>query len=338
MRYVDRRPVVEPFPDDLVVVVDQRRALALVDETAAALEVRSDTRASFRAVLRALVPGMDWDTGDMAAVSHEVLAAKVAKSERTVSRMVEMAKAAGLLVETEAPLSARANGGHQGRTPGYVFVTRRPVTVELGDPPSPVERGSAVGREVTLVRARRVREAPAWGLRDRATSRGDGDAATDLVLARTGLTGRVPRRQARGMLAEWWRAGWCVAGVLHALDHHPDRPTLGRGDATAGAREPLALLGHRLAPWRGRGVELPPAVQAVDRAERLARAARRDADEAPPLPPSAHRPTSTPEARAAALALVRAPRLSRVVGGRSRRPEGAAHAPTHSSRAERTPR
>ena len=127
------------------------------------------------------------------------------------------------------------------------------------------------------------------------------------------------------MLRPWWVDGWCVAAVLHAVDRHPDRPTLGRGDATAGARNPLALLGHRLAPWRGRLDELPADIQAVDRVARLVAVARRaDADQTPETPavtptPAVGRPPSP--ARLAAMAAVPRPRLSRAVSSRSRRPE-----------------
>ncbi|OLM27888.1 hypothetical protein Ae717Ps2_7106c [Pseudonocardia sp. Ae717_Ps2] len=62
------------------------------------------------------------------------------------------------------------------------------------------------------------------------------------------------------MLASWWDAGMCPAGILHALDRHPDRPGVARGDAVSGARDLAAVLGARLAPWRGRLHELPTVV------------------------------------------------------------------------------
>lgn len=98
-------------------------------------------------------------------------------------------------------------------------------------------------------------------------------AATQTVLDRAGIR-RVPAWKASAMLARWWRSDWSVAGLLYAIDHHPDRPGETRGDAIRGARNPLAVIEHRLAAWTGREHELPAAVQAVDPDERRRRAAR----------------------------------------------------------------
>ncbi|MDN5920169.1 MAG: hypothetical protein L0I76_34570, partial [Pseudonocardia sp.] len=91
--------------------------------------------------------------------------------------------------------------------------------------------------------------------------------ATRRVLHRLGLQpgGRrpVPLWRARALLCWWWQAGGSPAGLLWALDHHPDRPEHHRGDAFRGARDPLRVLGHRLAPWRGRLRELPAAVTGI---------------------------------------------------------------------------
>lgn len=45
--------------------------------------------------------------------------------------------------------------------------------------------------------------------------------------------------------------------MLHAIDHHPDRPDHHRGDMLRGVRDPIAILGARLRPWTGRLGELP---------------------------------------------------------------------------------
>jgi hypothetical protein len=52
----------------------------------------------------------------------------------------------------------------------------------------------------------------------------------------------------------------CLQGMLYALDHHPDRPDVHRGDAMRGARDPLRVIGSRLQPWRGRLNSLPASV------------------------------------------------------------------------------
>ncbi|MFP5073137.1 hypothetical protein ACLFMI_26205 [Pseudonocardia nantongensis] len=58
--------------------------------------------------------------------------------------------------------------------------------------------------------------------------------------------------RARALLKPWWDAGATVTGLLHALEYHPDRPEIRRGDLTSGARDPLRIIGARLRPWRGR--------------------------------------------------------------------------------------
>jgi hypothetical protein len=39
-----------------------------------------------------------------------------------------------------------------------------------------------------------------------------------------------------------WEAGWCLAGLLYALDHHPDHQDKPRGDAPRGARDPARAV------------------------------------------------------------------------------------------------
>lgn len=77
-----------------------------------------------------------------------------------------------------------------------------------------------------------------------------------LGLDRPGVSGGV-LGHARMLLRVWWDAGACPAGLLWAIDHHPDRPDHHRGDALRGARDPVRVLGHRLRPWLGRLGELP---------------------------------------------------------------------------------
>src|SRR5258708_7826519 len=87
------------------------------------------------------------------------------------------------------------------------------------------------------------------------------------------------------MLGPWFEAGWCVAGLLYALDHHPDGPGSSRGDAARAARDPLRVLGHRLSPWGGRLVDLPVGLATVDgHARRTRAAALTERDVAAPAP------------------------------------------------------
>jgi len=136
-------------------------------------------------------------------------------------------------------------------------------------------------------------------------------AATDRLLERTGLAGRVTRWRAVALLAHWWTAeGACVAALLHALDHHPDHPDRPRGDALRAARDPLAVLAYRLTPWAGRLAELPPELRAVDGDERRRRA--RSLTATSPVAESAqHREVSSPAVRAAARRAFAATRAGR---------------------------
>jgi len=73
----------------------------------------------------------------------------------------------------------------------------------------------------------------------------------------------VPVWRARALLSTWWEAGASPAGLLHAIDYHPDDPRTRRGDAFRGAKDRLRVIGHRLAPWQGRLAELPAAVAGI---------------------------------------------------------------------------
>ncbi len=112
------------------------------------------------------------------------------------------------------------------------------------------------------------------------------------------------RWRAHGLLTRWWAQGACVAGLLYALDHHPDRPDRGRGDALRGARNPLGVLGHRLTPWSDRLAELPPDRHAVDGDARRRRAATlQDPLDAPrPGPGGRHQRPAASDSRAEARA------------------------------------
>lgn len=106
-----------------------------------------------------------------------------------------------------------------------------------------------------------------WPVYGVPTTPAERDRALACLFQRMGLDGggvsRVPRWRARAMFASWWAAGWCPAALLWAIDHHPDRPGHHRGDGLRGARAPLAVLGHRLAPWAGRRHQLPATLAGI---------------------------------------------------------------------------
>ncbi|MFC5212083.1 hypothetical protein ACFPM0_36840 [Pseudonocardia sulfidoxydans] len=75
-----------------------------------------------------------------------------------------------------------------------------------------------------------------------------------------GPSSGAPLWRARALLKGWWDQGACVAGVLYALEHHPDRLESRRGAVTKGSTDVLRVIGYRLKPWTGRLAELPPEV------------------------------------------------------------------------------
>lgn len=271
------------IPHGLVVVTDQPAARELIDRAVDAEGWRSDRRHIAVTVLQTLADAMDWRTGLVTGATREKAAQRAGASLRTVSRVIAWASRIGLLVCVEKGATAAFLGTRSNRAPAYVLVSPsgmpipRPRRVaddqrvdEIGNPPA-----SCVSTQ-TLVREGVKRASPkrtAWPGRDRARDGRERAAATQTVLDRAGVR-RVPAWKASAMLARWWRSGWSVSGVLYAIDHHPDRPGESRGDAIRGARDPLAVIGHRLAAWAGREHELPAAVQAVDPDERRRRAAR----------------------------------------------------------------
>lgn len=269
-------------PHGLVVVTDQPAARELIERSIDAEAWRADRRRVARIVLRTLVEAMDWRTGLVTGATREKAAQRAGASPRTVSRVIAWASRAGLLVCVEKGATARFLGTASHRAPAYVFVSPsgmpipRPRRVaddqrvdQIGNPPASCDSTQTLVREGAKRTSPRT---PAWPSRDRARDARERAAATRTLLERAGVR-RVPAWKASAMLARWWRAGWSVAGVLYAVDHHPDRPEELRGDAIRGARDPLAVIGHRLAPWQDRAAELPAAVQAVDPDERRRRAA-----------------------------------------------------------------
>ena len=250
-------------PEGVVVLRDQAVAITRLEELVDQELWRTDRRTVALAVLRGLVHGMAWDTGLVAGVTRTHLAAAAGCSVRTVSRVVAWAAEAGLLVCVETGATAEFLGTDTNRAPTYVLTAPpRAVPVdELGNPP-------AYGGWKTSPRRDRGLEdrqdAEPWPVYDRATTAVDRALAVGTLLERAGLDGRVVRWRAVAMLGPWFKAGWSVMGLLHALDHHPDRPDVSRGDAARSARDPLRVLGHRLGPWRGRLSDVPATLAAVD--------------------------------------------------------------------------
>lgn len=301
-----------------MVLVDQAAALARVEQLVDAECWRADKRAAWTAMLRRLVYSMDWTTGLVCGVTRAALAEVGDCAQRTVSRLLQWAQDAGLVVIVECGASAAFLGTDRNRAPSYALVAgadflekpgpelqpangesaQRTGTVdESGNPPtgcvssnpSP-DGGRRLGRPPAL-------RWPAWQIPATAVER---TAAAATLLARIGLDGRVPAWRARALLYRWWRAGACVAGLAHAIDHDPDGTA--RGDALRGARDPLRVLGHRLAAWTGRLDQLPAHLhgRAGDyRAEQAARVAERTAAAGQTAPA---RPASTAAAREAARA------------------------------------
>lgn len=298
-------------PAGQVVITDQCEARAWLDHMLEDELWRTDRRRASRTILLCLIEAMDWRTGLITGATREKAAQRACVSPRTVSRVMAWAARVGLLVCVEKGATAGFLGTTANRAPAYVFTSRAGIPApprrrtsgpqdvdQIGNPPaSCVSTQTLVHEGLKHTSTKHT----AWPSRDRAQTPRARVSATRTVLERAGITHRVPGWKACAMLAEWWRAGWCVSGLLYALDHHPDRPGDQRGDAVRGARDPLAVIGHRLAPWRARGHELPESLRSVDPRARRRRAAQLAEALGEPCT-SAHRPAASAEARAQARA------------------------------------
>jgi hypothetical protein len=128
----------------------------------------------------------------------------------------------------------------------------------------------------------------------------------------------------RAGLAPWFKAGWCPAGLLWAIDHHPDQPEQHRGDALRGATDPIRVLLARLAPWTGRHDQLPAHLHGHP-GDYRARHATQLADAITTAEARAHRPGTTAQAthQVTASATHRAAlRAQFAARARQRRPTG----------------
>jgi len=303
-----------------VVIRDQAVALERVAVLVDREDWRADKRQTWTAMLRRLVFSVDWETGLVCGLTRAQLAATGDVGLRTVSSMLAWARRAALLVEVEAGATAEFLGTDTNRAPSYVLTIpaelaqQTPVDRSCNLPASSV-RNQPLGLNPRHDQKTRLEPWPLW---DRPETPADRQRATATLLERIGLGhDRVVAFRAHGLLTRWWTQGACVAGLLHALDHHPDHPQRGRGDALRAARDPLCVLGHRLGPWGGRLAELPATVRAVSGHARRARIS--DLSQAATAAPTLgrHVPTARAEVRAAArrdvAAQLRRQRVTRTI-------------------------
>jgi hypothetical protein len=129
---------------------------------------------------------------------------------------------------------------------------------ENGDPPEPLVQNKPLnGKRLEPATAAKA----SWPLYRIPETAPERTAATRRLLERLGLdhggVSAAPLWRARALLKLWWDSGASPAGLLWAIDHHPDRPDHHRGDAHRGTRDPLRVIGYRLSPWHGRLNELP---------------------------------------------------------------------------------
>jgi hypothetical protein len=269
------------------VLVDQPEAWQVVQDLVDAEDWRADKRASWLLILRQLVYSMNWDTGLITGVTAARLGGAGGRATRTVSRVLAWARDVGLVVVVEHAASAQFLGSRRNRTACYALVTSSPLVPEPPEPEDPQvalldEHGvrpvdesgdlplSSIGSKPSK-NGRRLEHAghptQDWPVYAIPTSPTERSSATQCLMKRLGLDRRgvpgVPLWRTRALLKTWFDAGACVAGLLFALDHHPDRPTHHRGDMLRGAHDPLRVIGHRLRPWRGRLNELPPTLTGI---------------------------------------------------------------------------
>jgi hypothetical protein len=312
------------------VLTDQSETLRVVEDLVDAQDWRADKRASWLAILRRLVYSMDWSTGLITALTAQRLGQAGHRSPRTVSRVLAWARDAGLIVVVEHAASAEFLGTRHGRTPTYAFVTntltpRSPTGCPIApDPQQSLGASSYRNNQLTFpvdelgdlpipdveikpLNGTRIDPAPppppSWLVYRIPESPTERNLATQCLLQRLGLDRRgvsqVPLWRTRALLRPWWDAGASPAGLLWAIDHHPDHPSHHRGDALRGAHDALRVLGHRLQPWRGRLSELPFTARGIHGDYQ-----NKPTITAPPAPAESRWPTARPEVRQAARAAV----------------------------------
>ncbi len=260
----------------------QAAALARIEQMAAAERWRPDRRQAWTAILRALACGMDWETGLVAGITAAQLAAVGGRSARTVSAVLAWARDVGLLVVVEPGASAAFLGSTTNRAPSYAFLAGPGAAVaRRDDVPPETSRDTDAAEQLCdlpvsyvgdkplpggrrLERPTRTPTGAGWPVRGIPETPSQRSAAVAVLVRRLGLDGPgVPTWRLRAGLSRWFEAGWCPAGLLWAMDHHPDRPEVHRGDALRGAGDPIRVLLARLAPWSGRLGELPAALVGI---------------------------------------------------------------------------
>lgn len=262
------------------VLVDQAEAMRVVEALVDDEEWRADKRSSWLQILRQLVYCMDWSTGLIAAVTADKLGDAGGRAPRTVSRVMAWARDIGLVVVVEHGASAEFLGTERGRTPTYALVSSSPAPTPPSEPLSCPDAStmnlfdklvdesgdlsaSAISSKPLLEKRLQDRQPatgawPIYAIPDSPPAR---SAASRSFLKRLGLDERgvsqIPLWRTRALLRPWWAEGACVAGLLFALERHPNSPEHRRGDVLRGARDPLSVIGARLRPWKGRLSELP---------------------------------------------------------------------------------
>jgi hypothetical protein len=277
-------------------ITSQVQALDVLADLVEEEDWRCDKRAAWSLILRQLVLCMDYETGLVTAVTAARLGAAGDRATRTVTRVLAWAQDAGILHVVEQGASAEFLGSRRNRTPTYALITNAPRPPPDPDPPAGFPQvsfpqvsstvdttGDLPNTPVEIKPLAQRLEPPAqaptpWLAYRIPESPAERAAAARCLLSRLGLDGGgvsgLVARRLHGLLLRWWTAGACVAGLLWAIDHHPDRPDRHRGDALRGARDPLAVLGARLAPWQGRLGELPLTKHGIHGDYRTAQAER----------------------------------------------------------------
>jgi hypothetical protein len=267
-------------PAEFVVLTDQGRAIARATEIVDDQLWSPRQRREWLAMLTVMAHRMDWEgqpdrpdrprhPGLIKGLTRNELARVIGRSPTTVSRVWAWAQDMGLLVRVEEGAPKQWLGSKHNRAAVFAFVAPRsdessqraePVDKD-GDHPQSCVSNYPLRKTERLRQAATTKPAASWPLFAIPTTPAEREAASQLLLARAGLDARgLDSRRVRGVLKQWWLAGACVAGLLWAVDHHPDHPEHSRGDTFRSARDQVALLAHRLTPWQNRLHELPAAV------------------------------------------------------------------------------
>jgi IclR helix-turn-helix domain len=270
----NRQP--EPFP-----VIPQARWLRLAEDVIDAAWLRADARRNALTIARLIGWAADWRTGR----SRPTLARLMERSglsRSSVKRWCRWLEQRGLLAVTEPGTTPQYRPGILYRADGANLAREWRLALPAGttEPPSGCSKSEipAQAREERLIHKddRSAADSPTappppevtpWPLNRTPRRRSEALEAAEQLRRDLPVLRRMSARAVRSALREFFRSGFTVVDIKHALDVRPDGSRHIRTDAI---RTPNRWLAYRLGLWRSAdGTPLPPySAELAARAER----------------------------------------------------------------------